>query len=724
MSGFPRHFLSHPHVSLYHHLASIADFQGATFGNGYVAGTAGEGTQFVAGVFSGHASHSHRAALPALLPALLLAGDAVPYAAGQDLALNYLAVAYNLTTGDAAALRSVCATTELKQLAPHAVTPASSNYDAHTHADGDADSNVDGGADSNADSDADADVLPGTCVQRLYAHRGLPHVLVLDIRCDNTLGTTAANVTMVGLAQPSADVISTATAPPRPLPPGALPVACSLLTAVATEQPDSLRAAVGHCQPEASALRSAVLSVPAGKRAAWALLATQYANVDTDTDTAAPLYASSRSTTSMRSSTLFETAAKMGDPTDPAAAAAHAYAALLAQPATSTPAALFASHSQAMADLWDEGRIEVGGNATLARIVNASLGALLGAVRANVTFSTTPGGLATNGYHGHTFWDVETWMWPTWNMFFPAVARDVLQYRVERQTAAAANAAAKGLQGLMFPWESAYTGREVDPAPATLIEEHIEGDIAAALVQHWQATGDATWLRASFGALEGIAAFWAGKAVANANGTYSIADIMGPDEYHGPVNNSVYCNVVAQIALRAAYDLAPLAGATPNATFAAIAAGLVILFDPVRQLHPEFQGYTGDTVKQADVILLGYPLGYNMTAQVRGNDLVYYANRTDPNGPAVSARSRIGEAKLNKQRSRRQFDVSQKAHCQTLFARHCCSSHPLLVNDGHSISVPLHSNTCRRCFVSVANYGIIELGVRQHKLHDARNDIV
>ena len=105
---------------------------------------------------------------------------------------------------------------------------------------------------------------------------------------------------------------------------------------------------------------------------------------------------------------------------------------------------------------------------------------------------------------------------------------------------------------------------------------------------------------------------------------------MGPDEYHGPVNDSVYCNVVAQISLQAAHDLAPLAGREANGTFADIASKLVILFNTTSQMHPEFAGYTGDTVKQADVILLGYPLAFDMPAHVRANDLIYYANRANP----------------------------------------------------------------------------------------------
>lgn len=54
------------------------------------------------------------------------------------------------------------------------------------------------------------------------------------------------------------------------------------------------------------------------------------------------------------------------------------------------------------------------------------------------------------------------------------MAREVLQYRVARQDTAAQNARKNNFDGLMFPWESAFTGSEVDPAPETKIEEHIQ----------------------------------------------------------------------------------------------------------------------------------------------------------------------------------------------------------------------------------------------------------
>ena len=44
-----------------------------------------------------------------------------------------------------------------------------------------------------------------------------------------------------------------------------------------------------------------------------------------------------------------------------------------------------------------------------------------------------------------------------------------------------------------------------------------------------------------------------------------------------------------------------------------IAKHLKLLYDDQLDFHPEFEGYKVDTeIKQADVILLGYPLQYQM----------------------------------------------------------------------------------------------------------------
>jgi hypothetical protein len=68
---------------------------------------------------------------------------------------------------------------------------------------------------------------------------------------------------------------------------------------------------------------------------------------------------------------------------------------------------LFASHSEAWAALWESG-LEVTGRMDVARAVNSSLYYILSSIREDAAYSLTPGGLASDSYSGHTFWDSET----------------------------------------------------------------------------------------------------------------------------------------------------------------------------------------------------------------------------------------------------------------------------------------------------------------------------
>ncbi len=53
-------------------------------------------------------------------------------------------------------------------------------------------------------------------------------------------------------------------------------------------------------------------------------------------------------------------------------------------------------------------------------------------------------------------------------------------------------------------------------------------------------------------------------------------------------------------------------------------------------VHPEFSGYQGQLVKQADVTMLQYPWEYPMAPSVAQNDINFYVPRTDPSGPSMS----------------------------------------------------------------------------------------
>jgi protein-glucosylgalactosylhydroxylysine glucosidase len=53
--------------------------------------------------------------------------------------------------------------------------------------------------------------------------------------------------------------------------------------------------------------------------------------------------------------------------------------------------------------------------------------------------------------------------------------------------------------------------------------------------------------------------------------------------------------------------------------------------------HPQFDNYEiGQTIKQADAILIGYPLQFKSKSTSRLNDLRFYKNVIRPDGPAMS----------------------------------------------------------------------------------------
>ncbi|XP_039519090.1 protein-glucosylgalactosylhydroxylysine glucosidase-like [Pimephales promelas] len=113
--------------------------------------------------------------------------------------------------------------------------------------------------------------------------------------------------------------------------------------------------------------------------------------------------------------------------------------------------------------------------------------------------------------------------------------------------------------------------------------------------------------------------------------------VIPPDEYYFTVDNSVFTNAVAQSSLRFAVELCVLLARTPPPAWQDVADKIKIPFDPELKYHPEFDGYTqGSRVKQADVVLLGYPLTLPMTPEVRRNDLDAYEAVTDPLGPAMT----------------------------------------------------------------------------------------
>ncbi|MGD3107150.1 discoidin domain-containing protein [Streptomyces sp. YGL11-2] len=303
--------------------------------------------------------------------------------------------------------------------------------------------------------------------------------------------------------------------------------------------------------------------------------------------------------------------------------------------------ALFARHSAAWQQLW-RSDIEVAGQPQLQSWVRSAEYGLLAATRAGSANSIGPTGLTSDNYAGEIFWDAETWMYPGLLAAHPDLARSIVDYRYRTRDAARANARRLGYQGLFYSWTSGGKGdlwtecHSWDP-PHCKTQNHLMGDISLATWQYYLATKDTAWLRSrGWPVLKGIAEFWASRATHNADGSYSIKNVAGPDEYSNGVDDAVFTNAGAATALRNAARTATLLGERAPASWTTIADKLRIPYDGTKKVFEQYAGYKGTTIKQADTVLLMYPLAWPMSRQQAADTLDYYAARTDPDGPAMT----------------------------------------------------------------------------------------
>lgn len=246
---------------------------------------------------------------------------------------------------------------------------------------------------------------------------------------------------------------------------------------------------------------------------------------------------------------------------------------------------------------------------------------------------------ARSFYNGHIFWDSEIWMYPALLVLHPELARQMLDYRVDGLDAARRRAYVHGFRGAMFPWEGDDRGEEATPTFALTgpLEHHITADIAIACWNYYCVTGDRSWLiRDGYPLMQETARFWCDRVSRNDDGSYSIHNVIGANEYAAGVTDNAFTNGAARRALEYAAAAAEVCGERPDPRWKEIAAGLRILRFP-DGVTREHATYGGERIKQADVNLLGYPLGIVTERAALLRDLSYYESRIDPhNGPAMS----------------------------------------------------------------------------------------
>src|ERR1700728_2920530 len=300
---------------------------------------------------------------------------------------------------------------------------------------------------------------------------------------------------------------------------------------------------------------------------------------------------------------------------------------------------VLAEHEAAWTIRWRCSDVEVGGDAAAQQALRFAIYHLNSAANpADERVSIGARALTGDDYHGHVFWDTEIYLLPFYILTWPEAARALLMYRFRTLDAARAKSARMGWRGALYAWESADSGAEATPeevigADRQVIdilsgreEQHISADVAYAVWQYWQATGDETFLRdAGAEILLETGRFWASRALLEVDGYRHIRDVIGPDEYHEHIDDNAFTNVMARWNIRRAIDVATLLRDRWPACWKSLSSRLGLDNAELNQW-----------VKAADTIAIGLDPNTGLFEQFAGYfgleeiDLADYAGRSVP----------------------------------------------------------------------------------------------
>ena len=299
---------------------------------------------------------------------------------------------------------------------------------------------------------------------------------------------------------------------------------------------------------------------------------------------------------------------------------------------------LLERHYAAWEELW-QGDVIIEGDPESQLDIRHALYQLYSITRDNCPVGIAPMGLSSSeGYNGHYFWDTELWMYPPILLMNPEAGRSLMDYRANCLPQARQNALNHGYKGAQYPWEADTSGEECTPVWALTgtYEHHITADVGIAMWQYYCVTQDKEWLeQTAWPVLRSVAEFWVSRVQGNSDGSYSIINVVGADEYAENVDDNAFTNGAAKRVLRDVTKAAEVLGKPVDPRWMEISDNLVFTYD-ADGVTMEYTGYDGRLIKQTDVNMLAYPLGVITDKEQILRDIEYYFDRIDPNGPAMS----------------------------------------------------------------------------------------
>lgn len=309
---------------------------------------------------------------------------------------------------------------------------------------------------------------------------------------------------------------------------------------------------------------------------------------------------------------------------------------------------LLSSHKKAWYALYNDAFIEIPSDALLEMTARSSLYQLLANTRHyNVSERGLPVGvcgLSSDSYGGMVFWDSDIWMAPALLPFFPKVAQNMNNYRNSTHQQARINAERAGYSGAVYPWTSGRYANCTSTGPCIDYEYHINVDIALATFSIYMNgdTGvDDDYLRyTTWPIVRDAAQFFSEYVIYNETlGQYETYNLTDPDEYANNINNGAFTNAGIKTLLIWATDIGNHLGEPVDEKWENISHNIHIPRSK-SNITLEYSGMNNTVeIKQADVTLMVYPLGYINDESILYNaikDLYYYSERQSASGPAMT----------------------------------------------------------------------------------------
>ena len=212
---------------------------------------------------------------------------------------------------------------------------------------------------------------------------------------------------------------------------------------------------------------------------------------------------------------------------------------------------IFREQEEYLSSFWDDVGFSLSGDDRLEEAVSFNLFCLLQSAGRDGLSHIAAKGLSGEGYEGHYFWDTEMYVQTIFTLTRPEISKRLLAYRYSILDKARRNAARLGHgKGALYAWRTINGDECSGFFPAGSAQYHINGAIAHAVIQYYEATDDHEFMtNMGLEMLMEISRLWIDTGVFTKRG-FEINDVTGPDEYTCIVNNNYYTNACAKFDLR------------------------------------------------------------------------------------------------------------------------------------------------------------------------------